>query len=74
VHGAHPGAEPPLQVLQFGSWWDRHDVVDGGSGRKTLHRSADGPEEFEYATFQTNEDPDLRLTIFAGPADVAGGR
>ncbi|MCR6485155.1 helix-turn-helix transcriptional regulator [Amycolatopsis sp. OK19-0408] len=48
---------------EFSAWWDRHDVIHSGPGRKTLYRP--GPEEFDYATFQANEDPALRLTIYA---------
>ncbi|MEU0797035.1 helix-turn-helix transcriptional regulator [Amycolatopsis sp. NPDC005961] len=48
---------------EFAPWWDRHDVGRIGPGRKTLYRPA--PEEFDYATFQANEDPALRLTIYA---------
>jgi transcriptional regulator with XRE-family HTH domain len=48
---------------EFAGWWERHDVVHSGPGRKTLYRPE--PAEFEYATFQANEDPALRLTLYA---------
>lgn len=53
---------------EFAAWWEQHDVLRGGTGRKTLHDPAKGTLVFEYATFQANEDPALRLTIYT-PAD-----
>jgi transcriptional regulator with XRE-family HTH domain len=50
---------------EFAGWWDRHDVLPAGSGRKRLHHPSKGPLVFEYATFQANEDPDLRLTVYS---------
>ncbi|GAA3170687.1 helix-turn-helix transcriptional regulator [Nonomuraea salmonea] len=44
---------------EFGRWWTRHDVARGGAGGKVLHGRA-----FDYATFQANEDPGLRLTVY----------
>ncbi|GAB2952806.1 helix-turn-helix transcriptional regulator [Nonomuraea fastidiosa] len=43
---------------EFRRWWKEHDVASGGAGRKMLHGHA-----YDYATFQTNEDPALRLTV-----------
>lgn len=48
---------------EFAAWWGRHDVVHSGPGRKTVFLP--GPQEFDYATFQAVEDPELRLTIYA---------
>jgi hypothetical protein len=39
-----------------------------GAGQKILHHPAEGTLCFEYATFQANDDPALRLTIYT-PAD-----
>ncbi|SPL95255.1 putative DNA-binding protein [[Actinomadura] parvosata subsp. kistnae] len=44
---------------EFGRWWARHDVTRGGAGGKVLRGRA-----FDYATFQANEDPGLRLTVY----------
>jgi transcriptional regulator with XRE-family HTH domain len=49
---------------EFAAWWDQHDVHHGAAGRKTLHHPAKGTLTFEYATFQANQDPALRLTIY----------
>ncbi|GAB3148380.1 helix-turn-helix transcriptional regulator [Amycolatopsis sp. NPDC004378] len=48
---------------EFAAWWENHEVVHGGSGRKTL--CLPEPRVFDYATFQANEDPALRVTIYA---------
>ncbi|GAA4611425.1 helix-turn-helix domain-containing protein [Actinoallomurus liliacearum] len=58
---------------EFATWWERHDVLPAGSGRKRLHHPSEGPLVFEYATFQSNEDPALRLTVYS-PADHTGSR
>ncbi|GAA0354402.1 helix-turn-helix domain-containing protein [Actinoallomurus spadix] len=50
---------------EFAAWWERHDVLPAGAGRKTLHHPSEGTLVFEYATFQANEDPALRLTVYS---------
>jgi transcriptional regulator with XRE-family HTH domain len=49
---------------QFPAWWEAHEVRLGGMGRKHLHHPVRGPLSFEYATFQANEDPTLKLAIY----------
>lgn len=49
---------------EFGVWWDAHQVVAGGAGRKTLHHPVNGPLTYDYATLQANEAPALRLSIY----------
>ncbi|MGR6920311.1 helix-turn-helix transcriptional regulator [[Actinomadura] parvosata] len=44
---------------EFGRWWARHDIGQGGAGGKVLRGRC-----FDYATFQANEDPGLRLTVY----------
>ncbi|HET6260026.1 MAG TPA: helix-turn-helix transcriptional regulator [Pseudonocardia sp.] len=53
---------------EFHRWWGQHDVLGSGAGQKILHHPAKGTLCFEYATFQANDDPALRLTIYT-PAD-----
>jgi transcriptional regulator with XRE-family HTH domain len=53
---------------EFDTWWGEHDVVGGGAGRKVVHHPVRGMLCYEYATFQANEDPALRLTVYT-PAD-----
>lgn len=54
---------------EFEAWWDRHDVVGGGAGRKTLHHPARGVLAYDYATFRTTADPVLKLTIYTPASD-----
>lgn len=50
---------------EFAGWWDAHDIRTGGeAGRKELHHPRRGLLRFEYATFQANDDPALRLTVY----------
>ena len=57
---------------EFEAWWERHDVRRPTSGRKTLHHPTKGIIAFDHASFQTNDDPGLKLVIYT-PAP-AGGR
>ncbi|HWO66977.1 MAG TPA: helix-turn-helix transcriptional regulator [Umezawaea sp.] len=52
---------------EFAGWWEAHDVVGGGAGRKIVNRVT-----YDYATFRVNEDPELRLTVYT--AERAGSR
>jgi transcriptional regulator with XRE-family HTH domain len=50
---------------EFEGWWDTHDVRSGGiAGRKRLQHPTKGELTFEYATFQANDDPALKLVIY----------
>jgi transcriptional regulator with XRE-family HTH domain len=49
---------------EFTRWWSAHDVGEPRAGRKVLHR-ADRAFPFLHASFQSNDDPALRLVIFA---------
>jgi transcriptional regulator with XRE-family HTH domain len=50
---------------EFAGWWEKHDVSVGGvGGRKLLHHAERGPLCFEYSTFQANDDPALKLTVY----------
>lgn len=49
----------------FAGWWDAHEVSGGsGTGEKMLVRPGSGPLLYEYATFQANDDPALKLAIY----------
>jgi hypothetical protein len=58
--------DPAARALFGPDWADQaqHDVVVGGAGRKTLNHPARGRLTYDYATFQANEDPALKLTIY----------
>ena len=48
----------------FDGWWRDHDVCAPVSGIKTLHTSI-GPRRYEYASFQSNDDPALKLAVYS---------
>jgi len=47
----------------FSGWWAAHDIRAPSSGIKTLY-TPEGARKFEYATFQANDDPALKLAIY----------
>ena len=49
---------------EFDAWWERHDLRRPVSGIKTLHHPTHGVIAFEHASFQTNDDPGLKLVIY----------
>ena len=49
---------------EFPLWWETHDIRGTGAGRKSLYHSRKGLLQFEYATFQANDDPALKLAIY----------
>ncbi|MGT0249132.1 helix-turn-helix transcriptional regulator [Burkholderia pyrrocinia] len=57
---------------EFAKWWDAHDVRSGASGQKVLVHAQRGTQRYEYATFQANDDPALKLAIYS-PVNGDGG-
>jgi transcriptional regulator with XRE-family HTH domain len=51
---------------EFERWWEAHDVSGIVAGRKTLNHPKKGQLRFEYASFQANDDPGLKLVVY-GP-------
>jgi transcriptional regulator with XRE-family HTH domain len=49
---------------EFAAWWEAHDISPAAAGRKLLHHPGRGVLQFEYATFQSNDDPALKLAIY----------
>lgn len=49
---------------EFVQWWEAHDIRHGAAGRKVLHHPEKGVLSFEYASFQANDDPALKLVIY----------
>jgi hypothetical protein len=49
---------------EFVTWWEAHDIRRGMSGQKIFYYPDRGPLHFEYATFQANDDPALKLAIY----------
>ena len=50
--------------VEFDAWWAAHDVGAAGSGTKTFYHPAQGPLQFDYTTFQANDDPRLKLAVY----------
>jgi transcriptional regulator with XRE-family HTH domain len=48
----------------FASWWGDHNIRAPRSGIKRLHHPLLGPVSYAHASFQANDDPSLRLTIY----------
>jgi hypothetical protein len=50
--------------LEFAGWWKAHDIRGTSSGEKRLNHPQNGLLRFEHASFQSNDDPALRLVIY----------
>lgn len=49
---------------EFVELWETHDVGSGAGVQKVLYHPARGLLRFETASFQANDDPSLKLTIY----------
>jgi PAS domain-containing protein len=49
---------------EFAAWWEVHDIRSSVAGEKLLNHPGKGSLRFEYATFQANDDPALKLAIY----------
>lgn len=52
---------------EFTAWWKSHDIRAPVAGTKVLAHPKKGAMRFEYASFQANDDPSLKLVLY-GPA------
>jgi len=50
---------------EFSDWWSSYRVTVPSSGRKTLRLAESNGITFIYATFQANDDPALKLALYA---------
>ena len=50
---------------EFEGWWETHDIGGVVAGQKQLSHPGKGALRYEYATFQANDDPALKLVIYA---------
>lgn len=48
----------------FDTWWTAHDIGAPVSGRKALRHPTLGTLRYDYATFQANDDPALKLALY----------
>ena len=49
---------------EFDTWWSGHEVGAPTSGTKHLHHPMFGAVRYEYASFQANDDPALKLALY----------
>lgn len=52
------------ESAEFATWWRAHDVRGAISGQKLLAHPHKGALRLAYATFQSNDDPALKLVIY----------
>ncbi len=52
----------------FREWWAKHDVGTSTSGLKTIWSSRRAPQTWAHHSFQSNDNPDLRLVIYSRQA------
>lgn len=50
---------------EFAVWWKAHDIRDIATGQKLLSHPKKGRLKLEYTSFQANDDPALKLVIYA---------
>jgi transcriptional regulator with XRE-family HTH domain len=50
---------------EFAEWWEAHDIRAGAGGIKRLRHPKKGMLRFGHASFQANDDPDLKLIIYS---------
>lgn len=50
---------------EFALWWEEHDIRGAAAGQKLLNHAAKGSLRLAYTTFQSNDDPALKLVIYA---------
>jgi transcriptional regulator with XRE-family HTH domain len=49
---------------EFLGWWAAHNIAAPVSGTKHLHHPVLGTVRYEYASFQANDDPALKLALY----------
>lgn len=49
---------------KFRKWWATHDIAHAAAGQKKLHHPKKGALKFDYVSFQSNDDPGLKLVIY----------
>lgn len=50
--------------LEFDAWWSEHGIGAPVSGTKHLNHPTLGVVRYEYASFQANDDPALKLALY----------
>ena len=57
---------------EFEGWWSDHDLAAPISGSKLLFHPRGGTTRYDYATFQANDDPKLKLSLHVRAVQEAG--
>jgi hypothetical protein len=55
---------------EFAHWWNTHEIRPKPSGRKLMLHPSYGRVTVVYSTFQSNDNPDLRLILYGGVTPV----
>ncbi|AKU95556.1 DNA-binding protein [Labilithrix luteola] len=55
---------------EFARWWKAHEIRPKPSGKKMMVHPRLGRVRMTYSTFQSNDDPDLRLVLYGTPTPV----
>lgn len=50
---------------EFERWWQAHQIRPKPAGKKLMIHPTHGRIIVHYSTFQTNDDPDLRLVLYS---------
>jgi transcriptional regulator with XRE-family HTH domain len=57
---------------EFRRWWKEHGIRLQPSGEKLMNHPKRGLIRMSYATFQCNDNPDIRLVAYGEPVRVRG--
>jgi hypothetical protein len=49
---------------ELAGWWKGHDVRGSAAGTKRMHHPKKGFIDYAHASFQSNDDPRLRLVVY----------
>ncbi len=49
---------------EFKKWWNAHQVRRSSSGEKIVRHPKKGGMKLAYSTFQSNDNPDLKLVLY----------
>ena len=55
---------------EFAGWWEAHDIRSIAAGEKVLSHPKKGELRFEHSSFQSNDDPALKLVIYTPVGSV----
>jgi transcriptional regulator with XRE-family HTH domain len=57
--------------VQFGVWWEQHEVRGLPDGPRRMQYPGLGRLDFEHVTFQTSMTPDLRVKVYTASPETA---